>query len=166
MYLRSSILFIAFGLSLQSFAQEFSMNKLPLDNWELGAWKQVESVDNPFSKKQKVIAGNKFLFANSPAKMTSKLSTADAKIKFEFMLGNNSEAIFYVQGKHPISLNSGAILSKDGVLKLPNQNASRAAGLWQTLELTFSEATFGNAAVAAGLSLAFRSRIALRVVFP
>jgi hypothetical protein len=85
------------------------------------------------------------LFANTPSKMTSKLTTADAKIKFEFMLGQNSEAIFYIQGKHAVVLNSGAIQTKDGRLKLPNQNASKAAGLWQTLELTFSEASFGNA---------------------
>jgi hypothetical protein len=147
MYLRILTLLLAFGMSLQTFAQEFLMNKLPLDNWELGTWKQVENVDNPFKKKSKVgfTTGNKFLFSNSPSKITSKLTTADAKIRFEFMLGNNSEAVFYVQGKHPILLQSGAIQTKDGALKLPNQNASRSAGLWQTLELTFSEASFGNA---------------------
>ncbi len=145
MHFRFLAFFLVFGSTIQLFAQGFSMNTIPLDNWELGAWKQVESVDNPFLKKQKIIAGNKFLFANSPSKMTSKLTTADAKVRFEFMLGNSSEAIFYVQGKHAISLNSGAILKNEGILKLPNQNASRTAGLWQTLELTFSEASFGNA---------------------
>lgn len=145
MYLRFLTLLLAFGLSLQSFAQDFAMNKLPLDNWDLGNWKQVENVDNPFKKKSGFTAGNKFLFSNTPGKITSKLTTADAKLKFEFMLGNNSEAIFYVQGKHAILLNSGAIQTKDGNLKLPNQNATRLAGLWQTLELTFSEASFGNA---------------------
>lgn len=140
-----------FCASLQSYAQGFSMNKLPLDNWDLGNWKQVESVSNPFSKKAAVIAGNNFLFANTTGKMTSKLTTADAKVRFDFMLGNNSEAIFYVQGKHAILLSnirpSGAIITKDGGLKLPNQNANRTAGLWQTLELTFSEAAFGNALI-------------------
>jgi hypothetical protein len=147
MYLRFFTILIAFGLTLQSFAQDFSMNKLPLDNWDLGNWKQVENVDNPFQKKSKTgfTAGNKFLFSNTPGKITSKLTTADAKIRFEFMLGNNSEAVFFVQGKHAIVLNSGAIQTKEGNLKLPNQNATRSAGLWQTLELTFSEASFGNA---------------------
>ena len=145
MYARFLIIFLAFGLTLQTIAQGFPMNKLPLDNWDLGNWKQVESVNNSFKKKSSFVLGNKFLFANSPAKMTSKLSTGDAKIRFEFMLGNNSEAIFYVQGKHAIVLNSGAIQAKNGNLKLPNQNANRSAGLWQTLELTFSEANFGNA---------------------
>ena len=147
MYLRFSILLLAFGWSLQLFAQDFLMNKLPLDNWDLGNWKQVENVDNPFQKKSKTgfTAGNKFLFSNSPAKITSRLTTADAKLKFEFMLGNSSEAVFYVQGKHAILLNSGAIQTKEGNLKLPNQHASRSAGLWQTLELIFSEASFGNA---------------------
>lgn len=145
MYLRFLTILLAFGLSLQSFAQDFPMNKLPIDNWELGNWKQVDNVDNPFKKKPSFTAGNKLLFSNTPGKITSKLSTADAKLKFEFMLGNGSEAVFYVQGKHAILLNSGAIQTKDGGLKLPNQNASRAAGLWQTLELTFSEASFGNA---------------------
>jgi hypothetical protein len=147
MYLRFLTIFIAFGLTLQSFAQDFSMNKITFDNWDLGNWKQVESIDNPFQKKSKTgfIAGNKFLFSNTPGKITSKLITADAKIRFDFMLGNNSEAVFYVQGKHAILLNSGAIQTKDGGLKLPNQNATRSAGLWQTLELTFSEASFGNA---------------------
>ena len=147
MYFRFFTLLLAFGLSLQSFAQEFSMNKLPLNNWDLGNWKQVENVDNPFKKKSKsgFAAGDKFLFSNTSGKMTSKLTTADAKLRFEFMLGNNSEAVFYVQGKHAILLHNGAIQTKDGFLKLPNQNASRSAGLWQTLELTFSEASFGNA---------------------
>ena len=127
------------------------MNKLPLDNWDLGNWKQVESVDNPFKKKAGFVAGNQFLFANTMGKMTSKLTTADAKVRFEFMLGNNSEGVFYVQGKFPILLSNirttGVIVLKDGSLKLPNQNVGRAAGLWQTLELTFSEASFGNALI-------------------
>ncbi|MFY7910493.1 MAG: hypothetical protein ACOVO2_13095 [Emticicia sp.] len=137
--------------SLQSYAQGFAMNKLPIDNWELGNWKQVEQVDNPFKKKAGITAGNKLLYANTPGKITSKLTTADAKIKFDFMLGLNSESIFYVQGKHGILLSntrpSGAIITKDGSLKLPAQNAGRSTGLWQTLELTFSEASFGNAVV-------------------
>ena len=145
MYLRFLAFFMLFCASLQSYAQGFSMNKLPLNDWELGNWKQVESVDNPFKKKASFMAGSKFLFANTAGKMTSKLTTADAKVRFEFMLGNNSEAIFYIQGKHAIVLSnlrpSGTILLKDGGVKLPNQNAGRTAGLWQTLELTFRLAT-------------------------
>lgn len=149
MNLRFFAHFLLICASLQSYAQGFSMNKLPLDNWDLGSWKQVESIDNPFKKKQNIVLGNKFLFANTAGKITSKLTTADAKIRFEFMLGTQSEAIFYIQGKHGILLSnirpSGAIITKDGGLKLPDQNVGRAAGLWQTLELTFSEASFGNA---------------------
>ena len=145
MYLRFLTLLLVFGLSLHSFAQDFPMNKLPLDNWDMGNWKQVANVDNPFKKKPSFTVGSKFIFSDTPGKITSKLTTADAKLKFEFMLGNNSEAVFYVQGKHSILLNSGTIQTKEGTMKLPNQNAIRAAGLWQTLELTFSEASFGNA---------------------
>ncbi len=136
---------------MQTYAQGFSMNKLSLNDWDLGNWKQVENVDIFFQKKSKkdFTAGNNFLFANTFGKMTSKLTTADAKVKFEFMLDNNSEVVFYIQGKHALLLSNlrpmGAIITKDGGLKLPNQNAGRADGLWQTLELTFSEATFGNA---------------------
>jgi hypothetical protein len=149
MYLRFWAFFMLFCASFQSYAQGFSMNKLPLSDWDLGNWKQVESVDNPFKKKASFVAGNKFLFSNTAGKITSKLTTADAKVRFAFMLGNNSEAIFYIQGKHAIVLSnlrpSGTILLKDGGIKLPNQNAGRTAGLWQTLELTFSETSFGNA---------------------
>ncbi len=151
MNLRILVILVSLFSFSQTKAQSFSMNKLPLDDWDLGNWKQVESVDNPYKKKAGFVLGNKLLFANTVGKMTSKLTTADATVRFEFMLGMGSEAIFYVQGKHGIVLNStrtcGTILTKDGTVKLPNQTAGRKTGLWQTLEVTFSEATFGNALV-------------------
>jgi len=51
MYLRFLVFFMLICACFQSNAQGFSMNKLPLNNWDLGNWKQVESVDNPFKKK-------------------------------------------------------------------------------------------------------------------
>lgn len=157
MKLRFFAFIIFLGASLQSYAQGFAMNKLPLDNWEMGNWKQVESVDNPYKKKRAINAGNKFLYADTPGKISSKLTTADAKIKFDFMLGTTSEAIYYIQGKYGILLSnirtSGSIITNDGSLKLPSQNAGRTAGLWQTLEITFSSASYGNALIIEKVSL-------------
>ena len=149
MYLRFLSIFLISSLYFQTYAQDFPLNKLSNDNWDLGAWKQAESVDNPFQKKAGFTPGNKILFSNTPAKITSKLTTADAKVRFEFLLGNNSEGIFYIQGRHGILLSNtrpmGAILKSDGGLQLPLQQAGKAVGLWQKLEVTFSEASFGNA---------------------
>lgn len=149
MYLRLLSVFWAFFLCFQSFAQEFPLNQLAVDNWDLNNWKQAENVTNPFQKKAGFTVGNKMLFSNTPGKMTSKLTTADAKVSFEFMLGNNSDGVFYIQGRHGIVLSNtrpiGAIIKTDGSLQLPEQQAGKAVGLWQKLEVTFSDASFGNA---------------------
>lgn len=151
MYLRSLSIFLAFFLCFQTFAQDFPLNQLATDNWDLGNWKLAESIDNPYKKKAGFTAGNKILFSNTPGKTTSKLITADAKVKFDFTLGNNSDAVFYIQGRHGIVLSNtrtiGAIISPDGTLQLPEQNAGKAVGLWQTLEITFSDAPFGGALI-------------------
>lgn len=151
MNLRFLSVFGALFLCFQAFAQEFPLNKLSTDNWESSNWKQAESIDNPHKKKAGFAAGNKLLFSNTPGKATSKLITADAKIRFEFMLGNNSDGIFYIQGRYGIILSNtratGAIVRPDGTLQLPEQNAGRAVGLWQSLEVIFSDAPFGGALI-------------------
>lgn len=151
MYLRFLSIFWAFFLCFHAFSQEFPLNQLPIDNWSSGNWKQAESIDNPYKKKAGFTAGNKILFSNTPGKATSKLTTADAKIRFEYMLGNNSDGVFYIQGRHGIVLSNtratGAIIRPDGTLQLPEQNAGKAVGLWQSLEVTFSDAPFGGALI-------------------
>ncbi|GAB3519156.1 LamG domain-containing protein [Emticicia fontis] len=157
MTLRSLSIFGALLLCFQAFAQEFPLNQLATDNWDSGNWKQAETVDNPFGKKAGFTAGNKILFSNTPGKASSKLITADAKVRFEFMLGNNSDGVFYIQGRHGIVLSNtramGAIIRPDGTLQLPEQNAGKAVGLWQSLEVTFSDAPFGGALVIENVTL-------------
>ncbi|UTA69106.1 PA14 domain-containing protein [Emticicia sp. 21SJ11W-3] len=151
MYLRFLSILWASLLCFQSYAQEFPLNQLPIDNWETGSWKTAGSVDNPYKKKPGFKAGNQILFSTTPGRTTSKLITADAKVKFDFMLGKNSDGVFYIQGKHGIILSNsgttGAIIRPDGTLQLANQNAGKAIGLWQTLEVTFSDAPFGEALI-------------------
>jgi len=151
MYLRCLSIILASFLYFQSFAQDFPLNQLPIDNWEAGNWKTAESIDNPYKKKAGFKAGGLILFSNTPGKTTSKLSTADAKVKFDFMLGHNSDGIFYIQGKHGIVLSNtratGAIIRPNGTLQLPLQNAGKAVGLWQTLEVTFSDAPYGGSLI-------------------
>lgn len=149
MKLRFLSFLLLFCLSWQSFAQGFPMNDLPLDNWSSEHWKSLETMDNLLLKNAKMTLGNQILFADSPGKATSKLTVGDAKIKFDFVLGSKSELIFYIQGKYPLILSnirpSGAILLGNNQLALPIQDASRMAGIWQNLEITFSKAPFGNA---------------------
>ena len=151
MNLRLLPVFGALFLCFQVFAQDFPLNQLPTDNWDLGNWKQAGSVDNPFGKKAGFTAGNKILFSNTPGKTTSKLITADAKVRFEFLLGNSSDGVFYIQGRHGIVLSNtratGAIIRPDGTLQLPEQNAGKAVGLWQNVEVTFSDASFGGSLI-------------------
>lgn len=151
MYLRSLSIILASFLYFQSFAQDFPLNQLPIDNWENGNWKTAESIDNPYKKKAGFKAGGQLLFSNTPGKTTTKLTTADAKVKFDFMLGNNSDGVFYIQGKHGIVLSNtgatGAIIKPNGTLQLPLQNAGKSVGLWQTLEVTFSDAPYGGSLI-------------------
>ncbi len=149
MKLRFLSFFLLFCASWQSFAQGFPMNDLPLDNWSSEQWKSLETLDNLLLKKIKSSSGNKILYADAPGKAVSKLTVADAKIKFDFVLGAKSELVFYIQGKYPLILSnirpSGAILLDNNQLALPTQNASRKEGIWQNLEITFSKAPFGEA---------------------
>lgn len=139
---------------------EFPMLKLPISDWQISTskWQTASDIQiNPEnSKKIKISSGNQILIAqNGAGNLTSTLKTGDVKLKFDFLLGEGSENVFYLMGRYGIVLNNsygkttasvGSIVRPDGSLQPSSQNACRATGLWQNIEIVFSAKSKNSAA--------------------
>lgn len=79
----------------------------------------------------------------------------DIYLTFEFMTGNMAEAVFWLQGKYPISIrntwgqviyanprSTGGLQTASGGSRPPRIIADKAPGLWQTMSITFSAPRF------------------------
>ncbi|UBM59640.1 YfhO family protein [Marinilongibacter aquaticus] len=132
-------------------AQDFPMNPLPKGQWlETGEkWNEVEQISlNPFTEDVQVQAGKGVFYAvataDSPARLESKTAFGNLKLHFEFLQDVSTEAALILGGGMQINLNNSwdkpqALLGHVSGGAIPDQNVCKAPGLWQKVELVFSQ---------------------------
>ena len=139
--------------------QEVGMTRLSTDEGSLfvrsGNWKSVQRVLLHPEKADflKTEAGNGILLGTTGATAQTNLGMGDLLLKLEFMLAPNSEAVVQLPSGHSISLKDSwqnpklDALTSGGVGNVaPLQNANKAPGLWQTLQIQLRKPRVGMAA--------------------
>lgn len=156
-------IFFIYLISLTAFGQansDFPMLALKTGDWDLSnsKWKTTNSINiHPERNKISLIPGNDLLIGqNGSGLLKSSIELSDLKVTFDFILDKNSDNVMYLMGKYGIVLSNsyenkarliGSILKSDGRLVLPNQNACKATGLWQHIEIVFASKSVSGQAI-------------------
>jgi hypothetical protein len=150
-------------ISLTTFCQsnsDFPMLQLQTSDWNLSntKWKTAKTIGiHPEKNSITQSSGDEILVGqNGSGQISSKVELADLKIKFDFMLDKNSDNVLYLMGKYGIVLSNsyenkakpiGSLIKPNGGFELPNQNACKATGLWQNIEIVFASKSTSSQAI-------------------
>ncbi|MCF0063004.1 DUF1080 domain-containing protein [Dyadobacter chenwenxiniae] len=101
--------------------------------------------------KPKTKSGEGILIGNPGKALTTKLKAGDLRLAMEFMVSPGAEGYIVLPGGQKVRISDSsqqrdANASTSGYIgQFPTQNASKAPGLWQTLELVYDAAVPGVA---------------------
>ena len=102
------------------------------------------------SMKSNAKGGGGVLIGSAGQTLKTRTTMQDLRLRFDFMLSPGAMAYVTLPGGPRILLAEGGSVSDPGVTTsgyaglFPTQNATKAAGLWQTLELAYDASTATN----------------------
>ncbi|MCW9707796.1 family 16 glycoside hydrolase [Fodinibius salsisoli] len=173
MFMAAVLLFgVALGQLQAQSGQELSLQDLsefedPSDSWQIAG-----DVSAPLDQENTVITSEGTgVLVNNPsdhngADLLTSFEHGDIDLELEYMMASNSNSGIYLQGQYEIQLldswnvkvptsgDNGGIYERWDTNRpqgqegfqgyAPRQNASRAAGLWQHLEISFQAPRFDD----------------------
>ncbi|TLV03017.1 family 16 glycoside hydrolase [Dyadobacter luticola] len=93
--------------------------------------------------KPKISSGEGILVGTTGSVITTKLKASDLRLYAEFMVSPDAEGSIILPGGQKVRISDSSKQKVTGVTtsgyvgQFPTQNAAKAAGLWQTIELTY-----------------------------
>ncbi len=146
----SLLMFISLPFTLLAQQPKFPLKPLPFSDWKTSSgWQTAGSFSvNPFANDIKLTPGNAVYVANGKGgTLETKETFQDCQLSFDFMLSPTSTGVFSIWGQYDILLSSepdkfGELRSKSGVAHTPLVNATRAAGLWQHIEIAIRKSEY------------------------
>jgi hypothetical protein len=146
--MKKQFVFYAFLFSIifhSSFSQSLLDDENPVDlsAWKNGSWKEISDLTiAPISNKVGVINGKGGLLAEGSAQLVFPNVNQSYLLSFNCKIENQSQVSLALTKENKLLLSKnefGTIVSSSGVNK-PEVNAARAAGLWQTVEISVDKA--------------------------
>ncbi|CAG4997857.1 hypothetical protein DYBT9275_01866 [Dyadobacter sp. CECT 9275] len=147
---------------------DFSSFEKPASNWSLQGG---ISILPKTGTKAKLQSGTGILVGNAGETLVTRLKARDLRLSVEFMVSPGAEGAIILPGGSKVLIsdsykqlepNSG---TSGFIGQFPSQNAAKAPGLWQTLELAYDASVPGLAGTARLNTLALNKVIVLEAVY-
>ncbi len=141
------LLVISFG----AYSQNFPMKKMLVEDWTAKNWMITENLNASNLRKSAVSTKGDILFSKTEgATLVSKEKFGDLKFSFDFIQSEDAELHIGLQNGINLIITekanspwSGSVVHEKTKMNA-YQNAAKAPGLWQHLELEFSLANTQN----------------------
>lgn len=127
--------------------QDWKAFESPSKFWKLGGEINI----NPFEvgsfdrKRGKGILVGSASPSEGISKLSTKMTHGDISVEFEFLLGHETSAVLYLQGRYGLQLKDAALIppeNMDSFGYLPGMNSGRAPGIWQHIKIDFDAPRF------------------------
>lgn len=116
----------------------------PSSGWKLSSGLMMNPVSGAISPERN---GSGILIGSAGQTLKTRATMQDLRLKFDFMLSPGAQAYVTLPGGARVLLAEGGAVNEPGATTsgyaglFPTQNATKAAGLWQTLELAYDAST-------------------------
>lgn len=138
-----------------------------------GTWKLSSQVAIHPTKASAISAqaGSGILVGTASSALQTKAKMQDMRLRFEFMLSPGARAFINLPGGQRLLLSEGGAIDGANTLtsgfmgQVPAQNAAKAAGLWQTLEVAYDASTEAQPAMARLNSLVLNDVVVQQSVY-
>jgi hypothetical protein len=148
-----SLVLLASPLAVMGQSSKGNYTPLPLkdltafenkaQNWSV---KSAITINPIAAGKPKSIPGEGILIGNPGDKIISKMKAGDLRLSIEFMVSPGAEGYVILPGNQRVRIGDNgsgqetSSLTSGYIGQFPTQNAGKAPGLWQTLELAYDAA--------------------------
>jgi hypothetical protein len=123
---------------------DLSAFESPSSSWKLASGLAINPVSGSVTPDRK---GGGVLIGSAGQTLKTKAMMQDLRLRFDFMLSPGAQANVILPGGSRVLLAEGGPINEAGATTsgyaglFPLQNATKAAGLWQTLELAYDAST-------------------------
>lgn len=123
---------------------DLSVFEAPSSGWKLSSGLMINPTSGAVNPDRN---GNGVLIGSAGQTLKTRATMQDLRLKFDFMLSPGAQAYVTLPGGARVLLAEGGAVNEPGATTsgyaglFPTQNATKAAGLWQTLELAYDAST-------------------------
>ena len=116
----------------------------PSSGWKLSSGLMINPTNGSITPDRN---GAGVLIGSAGQTLKTRATMQDLRLRFDFMLSPNAQAYVMLPGGARLLLAEGGSVNEPGATTsgyaglFPTQNATKAAGLWQTLELAYDAST-------------------------
>ncbi len=153
MYFKKVILMLMLVFGGATFAQDFPMQDITAADWNFSGtkWKAVQDISLGNLSKDLLTNGEVLVSSGSSGTLKTKSEFGDLTLRFQFLQSEDALTSLIFQNQFEIllagtsdKLPAGTIKKGDGSFQMPVQNATKAAGLWQKIEIQFVASVSGS----------------------
>jgi hypothetical protein len=123
---------------------DLSAFESPSSAWKLSSGLLINPTSGSISPER---SGSGVLIGSAGQTLKTRATMQDMRLRFDFMLSPGAQAYVILPGGARVLLAEGGAVNVPGATTsgyaglFPTQNATKAAGLWQTLELAYDAST-------------------------
>ncbi|MPR34740.1 hypothetical protein [Salmonirosea aquatica] len=123
---------------------DLSAFESPSSGWKLSSGLMVNPTSGSVNPER---SGSGVLIGSAGQTLKTRATMQDLRLRFDFMLSLGAQAQVVLPGGSRVLLAEGSSVNEPGATTsgyaglFPLQNATKAAGLWQTLELAYDAST-------------------------